>query len=232
MVGPLSVVVFRNQIDFAVIFAQIPVFSGNACPGLGSVGLEHLFRQFEECAVLCVGPCVQPVRSGTDQVDGTVHRSQGQVVVCKIIGPRNIVDFQLSVDFFGQDFIELGHHRIKGCSLVAGGFVAGGHVVDDNMFGSVNFCGSIAGFFRAVGAFRTAAFSSCAAIVGRSRRSVVASAAACKRSCHNSGQQYSHHSFLHIHNSTSNFFYDHRAPVFRRRDGTDTNFYVFDRISL
>ena len=105
MVGPLCIVIFRHQINFAVISAHIPMFRAYAFPCFRSIGFKHIFGQFQECAVLGIRPCIQPVGSSSDQVYGTVHLSQCQVIICKIIGPGNEVNLKLSIYFLGKDFV-------------------------------------------------------------------------------------------------------------------------------
>ena len=135
MVGPLGIVVFRNEEDVAVIGADIPVLLRNGCPGHRSILGKHILRQFEEAAALGVGPCIQPVGGRTDQVDGAVHGSDSQVVVGQIIGPGDPDDVELSIDPVGQDLVEFSQH-FSVCAR--GGGIAGGHVIDHNMLGGVN----------------------------------------------------------------------------------------------
>ena len=105
MVCPLCVIVLRHQIDFTVILTHFPILGRYACPGLGSVSLKHILGKFKECAVLGVRPCIQPVGSGTNQVNGSVHTGQCQVVVGKIICPGNEIGFQFCVYLLCKDSV-------------------------------------------------------------------------------------------------------------------------------
>ena len=129
VVGPLRVVVFRHQINGAVIFAQFPVFRGNAFPGFGGIGFEHVFSQGQEGALLNVGPGIEPVSRGADQINGAVLRGQGQVVLGGPVCPDDPLDGQFSVDLFGQLFIEDLQHLIG----LVGGDIAGYQIGNDDV---------------------------------------------------------------------------------------------------
>ena len=118
VVCPLCVVILGHQINLSVIFAELPVFSGNAFPSLGGILLQHILRKLKECTVLGIRPCIQPVRSRTNQVNRSVHTGKCQVVVGKIICPGNKVSFQLSVYFLCKNRIQLLHHFLIACQLV------------------------------------------------------------------------------------------------------------------
>ena len=134
VVGPLRVVVFGHEVDVAVVLAQVPVRFGHGLPGLGGVGLQHVFAQGHESALLAVGPGVQPVSGGTDQVDVTALGGQGQVVLGLPVGPFDPAELQLRVDLFGQQLVDLRQHFIG----PVGGLVAGHQVHDLHVFGRVD----------------------------------------------------------------------------------------------
>ena len=134
VVGPLRIVIFGHEVDLAVVLAQIPVLSGNLLPGLGGVGLEHVLGQGQESALLDVGPGVQPVGGGADQVDVAGLGGQGQVVLGGPVGPLDPADLQLGVDLFGQLLVDLGQHFLS----AVGGDVAGHQVGDDDVLRGVD----------------------------------------------------------------------------------------------
>ena len=133
VVGPLCVVILGHQIDIAVVFAQIPVLRGYALPGRRRVGLQHFLGKLQESAVLGIRPRIQPVGSGSHQINGTVHTCQGTVVVGKLVRPSDIIDFQLRVYLLRQDRVQLLQHGVNGSRLIAGGRVARGHIGDHHM---------------------------------------------------------------------------------------------------
>ena len=134
VVGPLRVVVFGHEVDLAVVLAQVPVRFGHALPGLGGVGLQHVFRQGQESALLAVGPGIQPVSSGTDQVDVAALGGQGQVVLGLPVGPFDPAELQFSVDLFGQQLVDLCQHFVG----PVGGLIAGDQVHDLHVLGCVD----------------------------------------------------------------------------------------------
>ena len=133
VVGPLCVVILGHQINVAVVLAQIPVLGRHACPRCGSIGLQHFLGKLQESAVLGIRPCIQPVGSGSNQVNGTIHTGQGTVVVGKLVRPSDIIDFQLRVYLLRQDRVQLLQHGVNGSRLIAGGRVARGHIGDHHM---------------------------------------------------------------------------------------------------
>ena len=147
MVGPLLVVVFGDQIDVSIrVAAHIPVAElVYLLPGSGSVGLEHLIRNLHECASVYVLPGIQPVVSRYDQVYGTVHSSQGQVVVCKIVRPADVVQFQGGVHLLLKDLVQLNHHLIR---IRIGGLVADAQVVDHYRLRRIDIGPSCPGIVR------------------------------------------------------------------------------------
>ena len=134
VVGPLRVVVFGHEVNLIVVLAQVPVGFGHGLPGLGGVGLQHILSQFQESALLGVGPRVQPVGGGTDQVDVAALGGQGQVVLGLPVGPLDPAELQLRVDLFGQQLIDLGQHFVG----PVGGLVAGDQVHDLYVLRGVN----------------------------------------------------------------------------------------------
>ena len=106
----------------------------HALPGLGGVGLQHVFRQGQESALLAVGPCIQPVSGGTDQVDVAALGGQGQVVLGLPVSPLDPAELQLRVDLFGQQLVDLCQHFIG----PVGGLVAGDQVHDLHVLGCVD----------------------------------------------------------------------------------------------
>ena len=134
VVGPLRILILGNQVDAAVILAQLPVLLRNGGPGLRGIGFQHILAQLKESALLGVRPGVQPVGGGADQVDIAALGGQRKVVVGGPVGPFDPLDLQFSVHLFGQDSVDLCQHFIG----LVGGLVAGDHVGDDNVLGGVD----------------------------------------------------------------------------------------------
>ena len=134
VVGPLRIVVFRNQVNFAIVFAQVPVRFGNAFPGHGSIGLQHILAQGHKSALLAVGPCIEPVGSRTDQIDVAALGRQGQIVLSLPVGPLDPAELQFRIDLLGQQFVDLRKHFIG----PVGGLVAGNQIHDLDVLRSVD----------------------------------------------------------------------------------------------
>ena len=134
VIGPLRILILGNQVDAAVILAQLPVLLRNGGPGLRRIGFQHVFAQLQESTFLGVRPGVQPVGGGADQVDIAALGGQRKVVVGGPVGPFDPLDLQFSVHLFGQDSVDLCQHFIG----LVGGLVAGDHVGDDNVLGGVD----------------------------------------------------------------------------------------------
>jgi hypothetical protein len=115
VVGPLGEVVLGDEIDHPVRqLAHLPVVSGgNALPGLGGIGLEHLLVEAEEGALLGVLIAEQPVRCGGDQVDLGVAGQQLDVVLGLPIRPLDIEDVERCVGLLGEQRVEFREHLLQ-----------------------------------------------------------------------------------------------------------------------
>ena len=138
VIGPLCIVVLGHQINVTVVFAQIPMFGGYAGPRRRRVGLQHFLGKLQESAVLGVWPSIQPVGSGSHQINGAVHTGQGTVVVGKLVRPSDIVDLQLRVYLFRQDRIQLLQHGVNGGRLITGGRITRGHIGDHHVLRGIH----------------------------------------------------------------------------------------------
>ena len=114
LVSILDIIVFRNEIDFILILTDIPItIFSNLCVSFRRISLQHFLRQRHKRTFDYVLPAIQPIGSGSDQIQGSIAAQQLQIILSLPISPLYISVLQFCVYFFCQDGIQLFQHGLQ-----------------------------------------------------------------------------------------------------------------------